>query len=437
MGAACATPQAVGTPDPATDVQADEPQLAPLPEPEATDEDDPEAAAAALARVTARSLAIADEIAQARALERTRDFAVELISREGVRKFVLDELYEDMTPAKLALLGRIESSLGVLPVGVDAEKVLLDLYEQGVLGIYDPDRKTLLIGDYVAESELDMVVGHEIAHALQDMHFDLEALQKPVDGQSDRDAAKTFLVEGGAQAAFTVWSMRAMPQDADIRRQQFMADRVLELANDLEHATLIRMLQMPYTDGTATVMQAVAVRGWGVIDDMYARLPVSSEQMLHIEKLLADEQPRAIKTDPSKLLEALPGHEVVWEDELGEAFLLAALAEVSPALEAREAAAGWDGDRYFALDVKDAPSAAPTVIGFIAWDSSDDAKDFEAAFENYLRKTKKERFALDRRGDRIVFVTEAPADGSTSANKLARAAWRAFESGPRPKAQPR
>ncbi len=412
-----------------------EPSPASEPDPEAAADADPERSArsAALERVTARSLAIADEIAGARKLARTRDFEVELIDREGVRAFVLEEMYEDMTPEKMRLLGRIESSLGVLPVGADAEKVLLDLYEEGVLGIYDPERKTLLIGDYVAEQELDMVVGHEIAHALQDMHFDLEALQKPVDGQSDRDAAKTFLVEGEAQAAFTVWALRAMPTAADLSRQQFMADRVLELSNEMEHATLIRMLQMPYTDGTATVMAAVKERGWGVIDELYGRLPVSSEQMLHVEKLLADERPRAITSHPEKLTEAMPEHTIVWEDELGEAFLLAALADVAPAFEAREAAAGWDGDRYFALDHQSAPAQAPIVVGFIAWDSSDDARDFEREFERYLQKTKADQFALDRRGDRIVFVTEAGDD----AKRLIRTAWRTFESGARPPSEAR
>ena len=389
-----------------------------------------EEAAAKTARITKRSMEIADALAAARELTRTRDFAVELIDREGVREFVLTEMHEDMPPEKLHLLGRVESSLGVFPVGADAEQILLDLYQDGVLGIYDPKRKTLLIGDYVPERDLDMVVGHEIAHALQDMHFDLEALQEPVDGQSDRDAAKTFLVEGGAQAAFTVWAMRGPPRDEDIRHQLLMADRVLELAGQVsKYGVLIRMLQMPYTDGTATVMAAIQARGWKVIDGLYARLPVSSEQMLHVDKLLADEQPRAIDIKRDKFAEALPEHVEVWEDELGEAFLLAALSEVAPANEAREAAAGWDGDRFLAFDRKDQPDAAPIVVGFVAWDSTRDAEEFEDLFEVYLERTKGDRFRLERRGDRVVYAVELSPDLQKT---VTRAAWRGFDPGARP-----
>jgi hypothetical protein len=79
------------------------------------------------------------------------------------------------------------------------------MLETGVMGVYEPKNKTLLIGTHVAESMLDMVVGHEIAHGLQDMHFDLERLQKPIRGDSDAEAARTYLVEGDAQAAYLAW----------------------------------------------------------------------------------------------------------------------------------------------------------------------------------------------------------------------------------------
>lgn len=384
---------------------------------------------AKLSRVQARSFVIAEEIARARALERTSEFKVELVNRAGVRDFVVAEMYEQLSPEKIRLLGRIEASLGVLPLGSDAEAILLDLYEEGVLGIYDPKRKTLLIGDYVEEEMLDMVVGHEIAHALQDMHFDLEALQKPVDGQSDRDAAKTFLVEGGAQAAFTVWAMRGGPSPEDIQRQRIMANNVLALAGQVsEHGILIRMLQMPYTDGTATVLEAVGIRGWGFIDDLYERLPASSEQMLHLDKLLRDELPRPITIDPAKALALFPEHKQVWEDELGEAFFLAALSEFEAPDVARAAAAGWDGDRYLAFDHAQTPAAAPLLLGMVAWDSTDDAKDFTEKFTRYLDETQKGRYLLDRRGDRVLYALQLPQGLTVSVRDL----WRSVESGKRP-----
>ena len=47
-------------------------------------------------------------------------------------------------------------------------------------------------------------------------------------------------------------------------------------------------MQLPYLAGTATVLQLARERGWSAVDALYERLPPSSEQMLHIDKLLED-----------------------------------------------------------------------------------------------------------------------------------------------------
>jgi hypothetical protein len=190
---------------------------------------------------------------------------------------------------------------------------------------------------------------------------------------------------------------------------------------------------MPYTDGTATVLEGVGVRGWGLIDELYARNPASSEQMLHVDKLLADEQPRPITIDASKAGALLPGHSKVWEDELGEAFLLAALAEYENPADARDAAAGWDGDRYLAFDRDGDPALAPVLVGMIAWDSTDDAKDFERSFERYLDESQTQPYLLDRRGDRVLYALQLPEDLSVSSRDL----WRSVSSGKRPAGQAR
>src|SRR5690606_18605434 len=122
--------------------------------------------AAEQAKVDASARRIIQEVAAVRGLPVTGEFTVELISKTGVRDFVREAMYEEMTSAEIKLLGRVQTSLGVLPVGSDGEQVLLDLYELGVLGIYDPKRKVLLIGDFVDRSLLGMVVGHEGAHGL-------------------------------------------------------------------------------------------------------------------------------------------------------------------------------------------------------------------------------------------------------------------------------
>ena len=101
----------------------------------------------------------------------------------------------------------------------------------------------------------------------------------------------------------------------------------------------------------------VRAHGWPAVDALYSALPTTTEQMLHLDKLLAREAPIAVVADPTALAALLPGQSVVWQDNLGEATLLTMLADVEPAPIARAAAAGWGGDRYLALDRQPAGAA--------------------------------------------------------------------------------
>jgi hypothetical protein len=382
------------------------------------------------ARVDASARRIIHEVAATRGLPVTGEFAVELIGKDGIREFVQAALYEQMSADEIKLMGRVESALGVLPVGSDGEQVMLDLYEFGVLGIYDPKRKALLIGDFVDRSMLGMVVGHEGAHGLQDMHFDLEALTKMNKGRSDLDSAKTFLVEGDAQASYLAWMTGSEGLTAigdDLLTNQ--ADMVLMLGEGMgiPYPTLARMLQMPYTDGTMNVVRLARDQGWAAVDKLYQELPTTTEQMLHLDKLAAREPAKPIEIDPKPLLELVGDHRVAWEDELGEASLLAMVAAVAPPRAARSAAAGWGGDRYVVLERETNPAAAPLLVGVIAWDSEREAREFEPVFQRYLETVKPNAHLMVRKRDKILYATHFEVvAGQEPAEQLSKAAWRAF-----------
>jgi hypothetical protein len=397
----------------------------------ATDARDEDAERAAeQARIDASARRIIHEVAATRGLPVTGEFGVELISKDGVREFVRTAMYEELNSEEIKLLGRIQTSLGVLPVGSDGEQVMLDLYEFGVLGIYDPKRKVLLIGDYLDRSSLGMVVGHEGAHGLQDMHFDLEALTDMHKGRSDLDTAQTFLVEGDAQASYLAWMAGQDGLEGigdDLLTAQ--ADMVLMIGEGMgvPYPTLARMLQMPYTDGTMNVIRLAREQGWAAIDALYKDLPTTTEQMLHLDKLAKREAAKPVKIDPTPLLAVAPGHKVAWEDELGEASLLAMLAGVVPPFKARAAAAGWGGDRFIALEHETNPAAAPLLVGVITWDSEREAKEFEPVFREYLEYHKPTQYLVARKREKILYATHFEVIGGTEpAEQLTKAAWGAF-----------
>jgi len=390
--------------------------------------------AADQARIEASARRIIQEVAAVRGLAVKGEFGVELISKAGVRDFVREAMYEELTSKEIKLLGRIQASLGVLPVGSDGEQVLLDLYEFGVLGIYDPKRKVLLIGDFLDRASLGMVVGHEGAHGLQDMHYDLLALNHMHRGHSDLDSAQTFLIEGDAQASYLAWMAGseglAAIGDKLLTRQ---ADMVLGIREGMgvPYPTLARMLQMPYTDGTMSVIRLAREQGWAAVDALYEAMPTTTEQLLHLDKLAKREPAIPVTIDREPLLELAAELgvelELAWEDELGEASLLAMLADVVPPHKARAAAAGWGGDRFIALERKRDPAPAPLIVGVIVWDSEAEAKEFEPVFREYLETHKPGAHLLTRKRDKLLYATHHDVLGATdSGERLTQAAWKAF-----------
>ena len=366
---------------------------------------------------------IMEAVARARSLPITGAVQVAVKRRSEIRELAKDSMYEHHTPEQIRLFTRIEASIGILPLGANGEQILLDMLESGVMGVYEPKQKTLLIGTHVGESMLDMVVGHEIAHGLQDMHFDLKRLQEPIRGDSDAESARTYLVEGDAQAAYLAWvSGEGGLNNIDDAVFLATGNQALYLADLAPYPILARALQLPYADGAATIARLVRERGWSAVDALYKELPTTTEQMLHIDKLLTREAPLRVTVDPNALTPQLPRHRVVWQDNLGEAALLSMLADVEPAPVARAAAAGWGGDRYLALDTQPAGDA-PLIVGMLAFDSEADAAEFEPVFTAYLQKQVSGAFHLERRQARVLFATQVrdPATAAAVGN-----AWNAF-----------
>lgn len=370
------------------------------------------------------------EISKARNLPVTGPVNVDVVDKAGIREFAKRSMYEHTTPQELQLLGRVQASLGVIPRGEDPERIVLDLLEDGVAGFYDPKAKTLFIGDFVDKATLSMVVGHEIAHGLQDMHFDLEKHQEPLRHRSDQESARRFLIEGEAQATYLAWvSGQGGLNTIDDGVLDAMGNQVLDLAALAStYPILVRSLQLPYADGTATVMRLVRDKGWESVDALYQQLPESSEQMLHIDKLLARELPIPAKLDPAAVQGLVPDATLVWHDSLGEAELLAMLAHVQRSTVARRAAAGWGGDHYVALERPDrqggASAGVPLIVAVTVWDSEDDAEEFEEVFGEYLR-TMVPDHAIDRDDDMVLFATGIPAD--VDASRLVSAAWKGVQ----------
>ncbi|MSP23163.1 MAG: hypothetical protein EXR66_09215 [Dehalococcoidia bacterium] len=136
------------------------------------------------------------------------------------------------------------------------------------------------------------------------------------------------------------------------------------------------LLQFPYLQGLTFSSALASQGGVGAIDAAFARLPASSEQVLHAEKYLAAEAPCAV---PQQFVH-LNGWTIEDEDVLGGYLLQRWLREFGLTPQsASNAAAGWCGDRYLLLRSPAGSSAFVAFVAFVVWDTPGDIDEFVRA----------------------------------------------------------
>lgn len=305
---------------------------------------------------------------------------------ETLERYLTGRVEEQLPEERAAALTAVYARLGLVPDTLDLRRTLLALYREQVVGYYDPRVDTLFVVSHVPSNQLELVLAHELVHALQDQHVDLDSLVRATEGENDRATALQAAVEGHATLAMLEWQLSRMTgRPADVTA-------LPDLGEQLEAADLTALGEeagLPALSGAPRVIREALVfpymgglsfvqRLWQARDGRPApfgeELPVSSEQVLHPARFLAGppDVPSAVE-----FTEEVPeSWREVRSDALGELevriFLEEHLQDVGRAAQAAE---GWDGDRYRLLR---GPSGEAFVWATV-WDTRRDAAEFEAA----------------------------------------------------------
>lgn len=344
----------------------------------------PSAGPASSAEANAIYDAIEDQVIAIRGLEPQRDVARRVIGEAELRTMITELFDEETPPAYVAANDRMYTALGLIPADADLRELTLDLLSGGVAGFYRNDQDTLYI---VSKSGLPGVnervtFAHEYDHALQDQNTSVFTDQDGILDQTDRILARQAVYEGDATLLMTLWGVENL-ELADLAE-------MLALSNDPEAAALLERMPailretlfFPYTTGL-TFVQAFQVQGgWGAVDDIYERMPSSTEQILHPEKYEAVEKPISVQLPEDLASQLGDGWSVPLEDTFGELQLGIWLRESgADPDDAAAATAGWGGDR---LAVVEGPNGAWGVVLDTRWDSADDATEFADAAQSVV-----------------------------------------------------
>lgn len=355
-------------------------------------------------------------------LERREPLRVRRQDRAAASLYVQQRLDGEMPPERLEGIRRTYVTLGLLPDTLDLRSLLLDLYTEQVLGYYDPRSGTLFVVHGEDAETLRPVVAHELVHALQDQHTDIDSLVA-ADRGNDRQAAAHAALEGHAMVVmFAVLAEQASRREIDPAQLPNPADELgPALASQNEQFPVFRRapaviretLLFPYVRGADFVHQL-----WRSMDGsggypapLDTLLPQSTAQVMRpIERFVEQ------RLDPLVVvLDAPPGgYELLHENTLGQLetsiFLGEHLGE-----DARAAAHGWAGDRFMLVR----PADGGDVLHWIsAWETAGEADRFAAAAARAAERRQGRRVAVAREdggGVFVVRIVDAPAGAASVA----------------------
>jgi hypothetical protein len=329
------------------------------------------------------------QVEAVRGLDFERRVNVEPVSTEEIDRRLreyLDVYYPKRFYARRSdawgTIGAIPRNVGILGA--------IDAYQQGqVLGFYDSQNGELV---YTGDADLDrlehFVLAHELTHAIDDQHFDLDRLDDLVVRCDDEPfQAALGIVEGSANHFATQVLLRFPVAATGSGSGDGPAAEVPPL--------MLEIFAYPYTAGQRFADALADAGGPAAVDRALRAFPTTTEQILHPSKYPDD------VAEPVDVPDFAPTFGPRWRDHdvmvVGELWLKALLNLRLDESAAASAAAGWDGAVYRAWS--DGDDVA--VILSTVWDTAADAAEFSEGLSEWLSHGSAPGLVLEADGTRV------------------------------------
>jgi hypothetical protein len=275
--------------------------------------------------------------------------------------------------------------LKLVAPSVSLRDVSATTYSQGVAGYYDPRTKRLRTVSGAATGTRvlnEMVLAHELTHALEDQRFGID---EPSGGDDDAGIARLALIEGSATTLMYRYVQKYFTPEQTLGG---ILGSAFQDTGSLP-PFLQTQLIFPYEAGEQFVESLLERAGgrWTLVDLAdRVRPPASTEQIMHPDAYIDVDAPQRVRL---RVGEAL-GEE--WKRSAGgtwgELQTRELLADAGGG-GSSDAAAGWGGDRY-ELWTRGACSAAPCRSGDVLvmrwrWDTPQDEVAFAAKLRQWVK----------------------------------------------------
>jgi hypothetical protein len=392
-----------------------------------------------------RAALIQKDVTEIRGLPFKKAVPMEKQTPEGLGRHMEKEMREAVPPALAKHFDKIVRRVGLYrgPVIDDYRAMMRSVMESQVAAYYDPDTgRVYLLAEGDDGIEQGVIYSHELYHALQDQHFDLNGyVSDKLKLDSDQMLARVAVVEGEATYICMVWGIRqmtsmtpprallapviAMQAGMDIDGlREMVGDSAPGVEMDKVPPFILETLVGNYLKGAAFVF-AVQEQGWPAVEKLYKEYPPqSTEQILHPEKWLAREGATKFKWPDLGKERALRDWELIDEDVIGEIqWRIIFKVNGEQAAGAATAAGGWNGDRYAVFKRKGAEDTL--LLLRTSWDSEAEAAQFVAAYRRALAvkyQGADEAVAVEQQGAEVFIVEGGRKDGLEALLKVVKQA---------------
>ena len=353
-------------------------------------------------------------------------------SNEEAQQMMTAKLTRDNSSDDLRVGGEVGVMTGLFPPGTDLQSKEIELMNKQIAGFYDPHDKVMVEvrGKSVLGSTLigrpqfanELLEAHELTHALQDQHFDLEAMLRKVKDDDDQEIALHSVIEGDATLAGLGYIAGGLTEDLEAKIVEHFAAMPdsFEPESSGTPLALSVPLMFQYVEGTRFVAEAWQRGGWAAVDAIYRDPPHSTQEII-TPSLYFDHHrpPLEIKLDGYGAL--FPGWRVADQDTFGELLIKLILQRnLPPKSPALSLPTQWNGDHLIALE-KD---RALTVLWMIAFRDRASAEDFASVYGSILEHLKagSNSYRVTTQTNAVLVVI---GPESAPLTQLATAVWKA------------